>query len=163
MAQAGLSLGFEQIAYGMNLDDRADFRPGQQAAAEHGVHAPLAEAGLTKPDIRQLAREAGLQVWDKPASACLSSRLAYGQAVTATALTRVERAEDYLRGLGLSIFRVRDHGGLARIELGPDEMDQLFSREKLGRLAETMKELGFQYVTFDCEGFRSGSMNRQLA
>jgi uncharacterized protein len=155
-------LGFQHVAYGMNLDDRGDFRPGQQAALQHGVLAPLVEADLAKDDIRTLAKEAGLQVWDKPASACLSSRIAYGQPVTREVLQRVEEGEAYLRRLGLLQFRVRDHAKIARIEIAEDEMEQVLTPGMLRELAREFKMLGFQYVTLDCEGYRSGSMNRVL-
>jgi uncharacterized protein len=159
MEQAKARLGFDHLAYGMNLDDRGDFRPGQKAAAQHDVLAPLVEAGLTKADIRALAREADLQVWDKPASACLSSRIAYGNPVTEPTLLRIEQGEDYLRLLGFRQFRVRDHGGLARIEIAPDEMDRILSANLLHKLTPEFKRLGFQFVTLDCEGYCSGSMN----
>jgi uncharacterized protein len=156
-------LGAEHLAYGMNCDDRGDFRPGQRAAQDHGVLAPLVEAGLTKADVRQLAREAGLQVWDKPASACLSSRLAYGQPVTREKLTRIEMAEDFLRSLGLIQFRVRDHGPVARLEIAREEMEQVLTVESLTEISAEIKALGFDYVALDCDGFQSGSMNRVLA
>jgi uncharacterized protein len=162
MEQAQERLGFRFLAYGMNTDDRGEFRPGQDAARRHAVLAPLAEADLSKADIRQLAREAGLQVWDKPASACLSSRLAYGQPVTRAALSRVEAGEETLRQLGFRQFRVRDHGDLARIEIAREEMARAWSTEMADLFSTTFKKLGFQYVTLDCEGFRSGSMNAGL-
>ncbi|MCE0521286.1 MAG: ATP-dependent sacrificial sulfur transferase LarE [Methylacidiphilales bacterium] len=155
-------LGFRHLAYGMNLDDRGDFRPGQAAARGHGVLAPLVEAELTKQDVRALARAANLRVWDKPASACLSSRLAYGQPVTRAALGRVEQGEERLRALGFVQFRVRDHGDLARIEIAPEEMPAALAPGMLSTLSATLKELGFHYVTLDCEGYRSGSMNAVL-
>jgi uncharacterized protein len=159
MEEAREQLGFEHLAYGMNVDDRRDFRPGQTAAQEHGVLAPLVDADLTKADIRQLAREAGLELWDKPASACLSSRIAYGNPVTHEALHRVEKGEDYLRGLGLRQFRVRDHAGLARLEVSREEVSAILNEAQLKSMAEAFKNLGFTYTTLDCEGFRSGSMN----
>jgi uncharacterized protein len=163
MEEAQARLGFRHLAYGMNLDDRGDFRPGQKAAAQHSVLAPLVDAGLTKADIRALARQANLQVWDKPASACLSSRIAYGNPVTEPVLLRIEQGEDYLRELGFRQFRVRDHGGLARIEIATDELDQILSTAELQKLTTEFRRLGFQYVTLDCEGFRSGSMNASVA
>jgi len=162
MEEARERLGFRHLAYGMNLDDRGDFRPGQSAARQHGVLAPLVEAGLGKADIRSLAQEAGLRVWDKPASACLSSRIAYGQPVTREVLLRVEEGEAYLRGLGLAQFRVRDHAGIARIEIAEDEMALILSTAILKAVSGAFKALGFQYVTLDCEGYRSGSMNSAL-
>jgi uncharacterized protein len=163
MKVARARLGFEHLAYGMNLDDRGDFRPGQKAARDHDVYAPLVEANLTKEDIRELARAASLRVWDKPASACLSSRLAYGQPVTREKLSRIEKAEEYLRGLGFEKFRVRDHGGIARLELAKDEMEKILSVPFLQAISAEIKGLGFDYVALDCEGFQSGSMNRVLS
>jgi uncharacterized protein len=162
MEEARKRLGFEHLAYGMNLDDRGDFRPGQKAALDHGVRAPLVEAGLTKAEVRALARAANLQVWDKPASACLSSRIAYGNPVTRETLGRVEAGEAYLRKLGFHQFRVRDHGGLARIEIAEEEMGDVLSPVVLGNLTTEFKGLGFTYVTLDCGGYRSGSMNAVL-
>ncbi|HYH00933.1 MAG TPA: ATP-dependent sacrificial sulfur transferase LarE [Terriglobales bacterium] len=154
--------GFEHIAYGVNVDDSKDYRPGQQAAKLHGVVAPLAQAGLTKQDIRDLAREARLHVWDKPASACLSSRIEYGRPVTIEALSAVERGEDALRALGFRQFRVRHHGEIARIEIARDEMPRALNAEMASEFTRAFKELGFTYVTLDLEGFRSGSMNAIL-
>jgi len=156
-------LGFAHLAYGMNLDDRGDFRPGQNAAKQHGVAAPLVEAGLAKDDIRTLARDAGLEVWDKPASACLSSRLAYGRPVSREGLGRIERGEDYLYELGFRQYRVRDHGEIARIEIDRAEMAGAVTPELMEKLSTTFKALGFQYVTLDCEGYRSGSLNGMLS
>ncbi len=154
--------GFEHIAYGVNADDTHDFRPGQQAARAHGVVSPLADAQLTKQDIRELAREAGLSVWDKPASACLSSRIEYGRPVTIEALNAVERGEDSLRALGFRQFRVRHHGQIARIEIAREELPKALTIEMAAELTRVFKELGFTYVTLDLEGFRSGSMNAVL-
>ncbi len=159
MKAARERLGHLHLAYGMNLDDRGDFRPGKKAADLHGVLAPLVDAGMTKADIRALAREARLDVWDKPASPCLSSRVAYGQAVTADVLHRVEAAEDYLWGMGLRQFRVRDHGELARIEIARDEMADVLSSETLAAISARLKAIGFVHVALDCGGFQSGSMN----
>jgi len=155
-------LGFSHLAYGMNIDDRGDFRPGQNAARQHDVAAPLVDAGMTKEDVRALAREAELELWDKPASACLSSRLAYGQPVSREGLGRIERGEDYLHGLGFRQFRVRDHGEIARIEIDRREMAGALTPELMGKLSAAFKALGFQYVTLDCEGYRSGSLNETL-
>jgi uncharacterized protein len=155
-------LGFHHIAYGMNVDDRGDFRPGQRAAEKHRVHAPLAEAGLTKADVRELARSAGLRLWDKPASACLSSRLEYGMPVTVEALRAVEQAEAALRELGFIVFRVRHHGEIARVEIARDELETSLSLQRLDDIAAAVKRAGFKFVALDCEGFRSGSMNALL-
>ncbi len=155
-------LNFAAIAYGMNGDDRGDYRPGQRAATEHGIVAPLAEAGLSKQDVRDLAHAAGLRLWDKPASACLASRLEYGRAVTREALAMVEAAEDALRQLGFRQFRVRHHGELARIEIAREELPRALSAEMAAHLTEALKRAGFQYVTLDLEGYRAGSMNAVL-
>jgi uncharacterized protein len=151
--------GFEHIAYGVNRDDQGDFRPGQQAAALHAIVAPLLDAGLTKADIRELARAAGLRVWDKPASACLSSRIEYGRPVTPEVLAVVEKGEDALRELGFRQFRVRYHGETVRLEIAPDEMARALTPDITATFVRIFKSLGFTYVTLDLEGFRSGSMN----
>ena len=162
MKAAQERLAYRHLAYGMNLDDRGDFRPGQKAADLHGVLAPLVEAGLTKADIRALARSAGLEVWDKPAAPCLSSRVAYGQAVTAKVLSHVEAAEDYLWKLGLRQFRVRHHGEIARIEIAREEMAAVLSIGTLEAISARLKAIGFQHVALECGGFQSGSMNASL-
>lgn len=154
--------GFDAIAYGVNVDDQGDYRPGQNAAREHGVVAPLLDAGLTKQEIRQLAREAELRLWDKPASACLSSRIEYGRPVTREALSAVEQGEDALRRLGFRQFRVRHHGEIARIEIAREELPRAMTIEMAAELTIIFKGLGFTYVTLDLEGFRSGSMNALL-
>ena len=154
--------GFDAIAYGVNADDQGDFRPGQQAAHQHHVLAPLVEAGLTKTEIRELARRANLQVWDKPASACLSSRLEYGRAVTPEALSVIERGEDALRDLGFRQFRVRHHGETVRIEVSPEELPRALTPAMAAAFTALFKGLGFKFVTLDLEGFRSGSMNQLL-
>jgi uncharacterized protein len=154
--------GFDAIAYGVNADDQGDFRPGQQAARQHHVLAPLVDAGLTKTEIRELARRANLQVWDKPASACLSSRLEYGRAVTPEALSVIERGEDALRDLGFRQFRVRHHGETVRIEVSPEELPRALTPAMAAAFTALFKGLGFKFVTLDLEGFRSGSMNQLL-
>jgi pyridinium-3,5-biscarboxylic acid mononucleotide sulfurtransferase len=155
-------LGFSAVAYGLNVDDRKDFRPGQRAAAAHHIAAPLAEAGLTKADIRALAREAGLEIWDKPASACLSSRIEYGRRVTPEALRMVEDAEDALRLMGLRNFRVRHHGAVARIEIAEDELPLALDPARMRRISAAVRAAGFHYAAVDCDGYRSGSMNEIL-
>ena len=155
--------GFDAIAYGVNLDDQGDFRPGQQAAEQHHVAAPLRQAGLTKQDIRELARAAGLRIWDKPASACLSSRIEYGREVTREALSVVEQGEDALHALGFRQVRVRHHGDIVRIEIAREEMTRALSPEMAAEFTRIFKALGFKFVTLDLEGFRSGSMNTLLA
>src|SRR3954463_16169964 len=153
---------FQTIAYGINVDDQGDFRPGQAAAVQHDVAAPLLNAGLGKEEIRALAREAGLRIWDKPASACLSSRIEYGREVTPEALGMVEHREDSLRQLGFRQFRVRHHGDIARIEIARDEMPQAMTTQMAAEFSRVFKKLGFKFVTLDLEGFRSGSMNALL-
>jgi pyridinium-3,5-biscarboxylic acid mononucleotide sulfurtransferase len=154
---------FDAIAYGVNADDQGDFRPGQQAAREHHILAPLLDAGLSKAEIRELARAAGLRVWDKPASACLSSRIEYGRPVTAETLGVVEKGEDALRALGFRQFRVRHHGEIVRIEIALEEMPRVLNTEMAAQLGRIFKALGFSFVTLDLEGFRSGSMNALLS
>jgi pyridinium-3,5-biscarboxylic acid mononucleotide sulfurtransferase len=155
--------GFKAIAYGVNADDQSDFRPGQRAAQQHAVAAPLLEAGLTKQDIRELARAAGLRIWDKPASACLASRIEYGRAVTPEALRTVEQGEDALRELGFRQFRVRHHGEIVRIEIARNELPRAMTLDMGTRFTRIFKALGFKFVTLDLEGFRSGSMNSLLS
>src|ERR1700722_322042 len=155
--------GFDLIAYGVTQDDQGDFRPGQQAARQHNVAAPLLQAGLTKADIRALAREAGLRVCDKPASACLSSRIEYGREVTREALSVVERGEDALHALGFRQLRVRHHGDIVRIEIAREELTRALTPEMAAEFSRIFKALGFKFVTLDLEGFRSGSMNAFLA
>jgi uncharacterized protein len=159
MQDFAVKRGFQAIAYGVNVDDQSDFRPGQTAARQHRVAAPLLEAGLTKAEIRELARQASLRVWDKPASACLSSRIEYGRPVTMEALSTVEQGEDALRRLGFRQVRVRHHGEIARIEIAKDELSRALTMEMFAELNRIFKGLGFIYVTLDTEGFRSGSMN----
>ncbi|HKC01204.1 MAG TPA: ATP-dependent sacrificial sulfur transferase LarE [Terriglobales bacterium] len=154
--------GFDAIAYGVNADDESDFRPGQQAARQHHVLAPLLEAGLNKAEIRELARQADLRVWDKPASACLSSRLEYGRAVTPEALNVVERGEEALRAMGFRQFRVRHHGEIVRIEIAREELPRAMTSVMAAEFTAVFKRLGFKFVTLDLEGFRSGSMNQLL-
>lgn len=162
MEQFRVSRGFDSIAYGVNLDDQGDFRPGQAAAKRHHVAAPLLDAGLGKNDIRELARAAGLRVWDKPASACLSSRIEYGRPVTREALSVVEQGEDALRTLGFRQFRVRHHGDIVRIEIAREEMPAALDSGMALQFTRIFKRLGFKFVTLDLEGFRSGSMNALL-
>ena len=154
--------GFDTIAYGVNVDDQGDFRPGQEAARQHHVAAPLVAAGLTKLEIRELARQAGLRIWDKPASACLSSRIEYGRPVTPEALRAVERGEDALRALGFRQIRVRHHGEIVRIEIAREELDRALNPAMAAEFTAIFKALGFRFITLDLEGFRSGSMNSLL-
>ncbi len=163
MEQYRLQIGGQAVlAYGRNLDDSGDFRPGQHAAALHHAAAPLAEAGLGKQAVRALAQAAGLSVWDKPASACLSSRIEYGRPVTTEALRAVEQAEDALHALGFRQLRVRHHGELARVEIERSDLANALSLAMLARITEAVRAAGFTYVTLDTEGYRSGSMNALL-
>ncbi len=154
--------GFNSIAYGVNADDQGDFRPGQIAARNHFVAAPLLDARLTKVEIRELAQHANLRVWDKPASACLSSRIEYGRPVTREALSTVEQGEEALRALGFRQFRVRHHGEIVRIEIAGNELSRALTSEMVAEFTGIFKALGFKFVTLDLEGFRSGSMNTLL-
>jgi uncharacterized protein len=162
MEELRASRGFDAIAYGVNLDDQGDFRPGQKAAGAHHVLAPLLDAGLSKEDIRALARSAGLRIWDKPASACLSSRIEYGRPVTREALDVVEKGEDALRALSFRQFRVRHHGEIVRIEIAREELERALDPAMAEEFTRIFKALGFKFVTLDLEGFRSGSMNALL-
>jgi uncharacterized protein len=154
--------GFAAVAYGINADDQGDWRPGQRAAREHKVMTPLLDAGLTKADIRELAHRAQVPVWNRPASACLSSRIAYGIEVTPERLAIVEAGENALRALGFRQFRVRYHEKLARIEIAPEELPRALNQEMARRFVEIFKALGFTYVTLDLEGYRTGSLNAHL-
>ena len=154
--------GFAAVAYGVNVDDQGDWRPGQRAAQKHRVLAPLLDAGLTKADIRELARRADLPVWNRPASACLSSRIAYGLEVTPERLRVVEKGEEALRALGFRQFRVRHHDELVRIEISPEELPRALAPDMARRFVEIFKPLGFKFVTLDLEGYRTGSLNTHL-
>jgi uncharacterized protein len=162
LAEQGRRLGFQNIVYGVNVDDQGDYRPGHRAAREHGVRAPLLEAGMTKSDIRELSRREGLPTWDRPATACLSSRIPYGTAVTPERIRQIEAGEEALQNLGFRVFRVRYHNELVRIELGADELPRALDPTMAARFAKIFKDLGFQYVTLDLEGYRQGSLNEVL-
>ena len=162
MKALGVKLGFSAIAYGMNADDTQDYRPGQRAAKEHEVLAPLAEAGLTKLEVRALAKAADYALWDRPAAPCLSSRVEYGRTVTREVLEQVEKAEESMRQLGFRELRVRHHGELARVEIARNELPRALSMDMLDAITAALKQAGFQYVTLDCTGFRSGSLNAIL-
>jgi uncharacterized protein len=162
MEQTRATRNFAHIAYGMNLDDRGEFRPGQQAATQHNAVAPLVTAQLTKQEIRQLARAANLSLADKPASACLSSRIEYGRPVTRENLSQVEQAEAALHALGFPQVRVRHHGDLARVEIAREDLPRALSLPILEKITAAIKPLGFLYVTLDTQGYRSGSMNDVL-
>ena len=158
----GRERGIEHIVYGVNVDDLGDYRPGQRAAKLHQVEAPLVDAGLTKAEIRELSRLANLFTWDRPASACLSSRIPYGTAVTVENVKTVEVGEERIRALGFRQFRVRFHGELVRLEIAPDELARALTPEMAQAFVEIFKPLGFHYVTIDLEGYRQGSLNSVL-
>jgi uncharacterized protein len=154
--------GFSTIVYGVNQDDLGDYRPGQRAAKLHQVKAPLVEAGLSKAEIRELSRQAGLPTWDRPAAACLSSRIPYGTPVTIQNIKTVEAGEEEIKALGFRQFRTRFHGELVRIEIAPEELPRALTVEMSRRLTGIFKGLGYKYVTLDLEGYRQGSLNEVL-
>jgi len=156
------SRGIHSIVDGSTVDDLNDYRPGRQAATQRAVRSPLIEVGLSKYEVRELSRIAKLPTWDKPASPCLSSRIAYGTTVTIERLSKVDRGEQILREFGFREFRVRHHDQLVRLEIAPSEMDRVLRRDLIEELATRFRELGFKYVTLDLQGFRSGSMNEVL-
>jgi uncharacterized protein len=162
LAKVRSTRGFGAVTYGVNADDMKDFRPGHRAAAEFGVMAPLLDAGLSKAEIRELSRRAGLATWDRPASACLSSRVPYGMPVTIETLSRVERAENVLREFGFRQVRVRAHGELARIEIAPEELPRALQAEMAEAIATRVRGAGFAYATLDLDGYRQGSLNAAL-
>ena len=162
LAAVGLERGYQHIIYGVNVDDLGDYRPGQNAASAHRVAAPLADAGLTKAEIRELSRLAGLPTWDRPASACLSSRIPYGTPVTIENVKTVETGEEAIKALGFRQFRVRFHGEVVRIEIAREEMERALTMEMARRFTAIFKALGFQYVSLDLEGYRQGSLNEVL-
>ena len=162
LSQLAHDRGFSVIVDGSNADDRGDYRPGRQAAREFGVRSPLDEAELTKDEIRALARDAGLPIWDEPASACLSSRIPYQSEVTEAKLATIERAEEIVRALGFRVFRVRHHDTLARLEIGRDEMPRALEPEINQALVSGLKAIGYKYVSLDLQGYRTGSLNEVL-
>jgi len=162
LEELGRERGIAHIIYGVNVDDLGDYRPGQNAARIHHVKAPLVEAGLRKVEIRELSRLAGLPTWDRPASACLSSRIPYGTPVTVQNVKTVEQGEEAIRALGFRQFRVRFHGELVRLEIAKDELEKALAPEMARRFLEIFKPLGFHYVTLDLEGYRQGSLNEAL-
>lgn len=162
MEQIAPRYGGAVIVYGVNTDDLGDYRPGQNAARLHGVKAPLVEAGLSKAEIRELSRMAGLPTWDRPAAACLSSRVPYGTPVTPEVLKRIELAEERIRELGFRQFRVRYHNEVARLEIDRSEMERALSLEMFDRLSEIFRELGFLYSALDLRGYRQGALNEAL-
>ena len=162
LEELGRARGVSAIVYGVNMDDLGDYRPGQRAAKIHEVKAPLVEAGLYKRDIRELAKQAGLSVWDRPASACLSSRIPYGTAVTPEVVKTVEDGEEAVKALGFRQFRVRYHNDLVRLEIDPSELERALTLPMSREFTRIFKALGFQFVTIDLEGYRQGSLNAQL-
>jgi len=162
LEKVGEDRGFEHIVYGVNADDLGDYRPGQKAAKIHQVKAPLVEAGLRKAEIRELARRAGLSVWDRPAAACLSSRIPYGTEVTPERIKTVEQGEEALKALGFRQFRVRFHGEIVRLEFAREELVKALDIDIAAKLVPIFKPLGFKYVTIDLEGYRQGSLNEVL-
>ncbi len=162
LEEVGRERGIADIVYGVNVDDLGDYRPGQNAAAKHEVKAPLVEAGLRKAEIRELSRMAGLPTWDRPAAACLSSRIPYGTPVTVETVKKVELGEEAVKALGFRQFRVRFHGDLVRLEIAPEEMERALTREIARQFTAIFKSLGFHYVTLDLEGYRQGAMNEAL-
>jgi pyridinium-3,5-biscarboxylic acid mononucleotide sulfurtransferase len=162
LAALARARGFAAVVDGTNADDRGDYRPGRQAAREHGVRSPLDEAELSKDEIRALSHAAGLPTWDVPASACLSSRIPYGSEVTEEKLHLIERAEDAVRAIGFKVFRVRHHDGLARLEIARDELPRALEPEIAAQLTRDLRALGYQYVTLDLQGYRLGSLNEAL-
>ena len=162
LAPLARSRGFAFVLDGSTTDDLGDYRPGRAAAAEHGVRSPLIEVGMSKQEVRELSRRAGLPTWDKPASPCLSSRIAYGTPVTIARLSIVERGEEIMREMGFREFRVRHHDELVRLEVAPAELDRALRRDVFDELAQRFRALGFRYVTLDMHGFRSGAMNEVL-
>jgi uncharacterized protein len=162
LEEVGKERGIEHIVYGVNMDDLGDYRPGQNAARIHQVRAPLVEAGLSKAEIRELSRIVGLPTWDRPAAACLSSRIPYGTPVTIENIKKVETGEEELKALGFRQFRVRFHGEIARIEIAREEMEKALSLDMARKFTAIFKRLGFQYVTLDLEGYRQGSLNEVL-
>ncbi|MEW6586187.1 MAG: ATP-dependent sacrificial sulfur transferase LarE [Nitrospirota bacterium] len=154
-----ISEGYKFVLDGSNLDDAADIRPGAKAAVKHGVRSPLAEAGFSKSDVREYSCQLGLRTWNRPSSSCLATRFPYGQKITGEALRRVAKAEDFLRMLGFREIRVRDHDGVARIEVGQGEIDDLLDAGKRKLVCETLTFFGYRFVSLDLEGYRSGSLN----
>lgn len=163
LSEVARERGFDHIVYGVNQDDLGDYRPGQKAARIHEVKAPLVEAGLTKREIRELSRRAGLSTWDRPAAACLSSRIPYGTPVTPETIHTIEEGEEAIKALGFRQFRVRFHGELVRLEIGPDELEKAMTPAMFAAFTAIFKALGFLYVTLDLEGYRQGSLNAALA
>ncbi len=162
LEEVGRDRGISNIIYGVNVDDLGDYRPGQNAAQQHQVKAPLVDAGLTKAEIREFSRGAGLPTWDRPAAACLSSRIPYGTPVTIQNIRTVEVGEEEMKALGFRQFRTRFHGELVRIEIAREEMEHALNMEMAGKLTEIFRKLGYKFVCLDLEGYRQGSFNQLL-
>jgi len=162
MEELAVGKGFSAIAYGINADDTRDFRPGHRAAREHKILAPLLDVGLTKSEIRHLSKRAGLETWDRPASACLSSRIPYGTSVTPELLSQIERAEQSIRDLGFGQFRVRAHGNLARIEIDLAELPRALDAQISRSITDGVRNAGFEHVEIDPSGYRQGSLNEGI-
>ncbi len=162
LTDIALSEGLRFVLDGSNTDDLMDCRPGQKAVSKYHVRSPLVEAGFSKSEIREFSRQLGLPTWNKPSSPCLATRIPYGRRITSETLKRIERSEDFLRSLGFHQIRVRDHGYVARIEIGEDEIDLILKPERRKSISETLRSLGYKYISLDLEGYKSGSMNRIL-
>ena len=156
------SKGYKFVLDGSNLDDTMDYRPGRQAAEKNNVRSPLIEAGFTKQDIRECSRHLGLSTWDRPSSPCLASRFPYGQRITKDLLERVEKAEDFLKSLGFNNVRVRDHGGMARIEVDPDKIELFLASQTRKNISDHLKNLGYIFISLDLDGYKSGNLNKGL-
>ncbi len=163
LARLAVEEGYERIANGTNVDDLGDFRPGLKAAKQYGVCSPLVEAGLTKTEIRSLSEDMGLPTWDKPAQACLASRIPYGTPVSVEALSRIAKAEEFLHDLGFNQLRVRHHDTIARIEVEPPDLMRILDENVRARVTKYFHSIGYSYITLDMEGFRSGSLNEALS
>lgn len=162
LKKLAISEGYRFVLDGSNIDDLDDYRPGRKAASKHGVRSPLIEAGFMKREVRGLSKQLGLPTWDKSSSPCLSSRFPYGRRITKEALARVEKSEDFLRSLGFRKIRVRDHGSVARIEVKESEIESLLVSEKRKIISEALRSLGYEFISLDLDGYKSGSMNRVL-
>jgi uncharacterized protein len=162
LTNIAFSEGYRVVAEGSTVDDTFDYRPGSKAAKKHNIRSPLIEAGFSKKEIRELSKQLGLPTWDKPSSACLATRIPYGQRITEEALKRIEKAEDFLKSLGFQEVRVRDYGNIARIEVLEDTIEKVLEPKIRKIISETLKVIGYTYITLDLEGYKSGSMNRVL-
>jgi uncharacterized protein len=162
LTDIALSQGYKHVLDGSNVDDTTDYRPGRKAAEKNNVRSPLIESGFTKQDIRECSRHFGLATWDKPSSPCLASRFPYGQRITKDLLERVERAENFLKSLGFNTVRVRDHGGVARIEVDVDNIELLLVPQTRKNISEQLRNLGYIFIALDLDGYMEGSLNREI-